>query len=173
MTKTIGSTRNDSNKLDREVGTPLKYLSNFTRSLDLSLINCEVESNLWWVKNYVISEKLNTLQGVADSNANPPILTTKETLTNRATFQINNTDLYVVIVTLSINDNIKFLESIKQRFKRKISWNKYRSEPKQQGNLLDYSNHKNYYKSICIGNLLWQTNTTISRTINFRGKLEE
>ena len=130
MTKTIGSTRNDSNKLDREVGTPLKYLSNFTRSLDLSLINCEVESNLWWVKNYVISEKLNTLQGVADSNANPPILTTKETLTNRATFQINNTDLYVVIVTLSINDNIKFLESIKQRFKRKISWNKYRSEPK-------------------------------------------
>ena len=59
-----------------------------------------------------------------------------------------------MIVTLSINDNIKFLESIKQRFKRKISWNKYRSEPKQQGNLLDYSNHKNYYKSICIGNLL-------------------
>ena len=46
MTKTIGSTRNDSSKFDREVGTPLKYLSNFTRSLDLSLINCEVESNL-------------------------------------------------------------------------------------------------------------------------------
>ena len=173
MAKTIGTTRNDSNKLDREVVAPLKYLSNFSRYLDLPLINCEVESNLWWVKNCVTSEKLNTLQVVADSNANTPILTTKETLINRATFQIDNTDLYVVIVTLCINDNIKFLESIKQGFKRKISWNKHRSEPKQQENLLDYSNHKNYYKSICIGNLLRQTNTTISRKINFKGKLEE
>ena len=110
---------------------------------------------------------------VADSNVNPPILTTKETLRNRATFQINNTDLYVVIVTFSINDNIKFLESIKQRFKRKTSWNKYRSAPKQQGSLLDYSNYKNYYNSSCIGNLLRQANTATSRKINFKGKLEE
>ena len=36
--------------------------------------------------------------------------------------------LHVPVVTLSINDNIKFLENIKQRFKRTISWNKYRSE---------------------------------------------
>ena len=46
MAKTIGTTRNDSNKLDREVVAPLKYLSNFSRYLDLPLINCEVESNL-------------------------------------------------------------------------------------------------------------------------------
>ena len=32
------------------------------------------------------------------------------------------------VVTLSINDNIKFLENIKQGFKRTTSWNKYRSE---------------------------------------------
>ena len=50
------------------------------------------------------------------------------TTTTGATFQINNVELYVPIVTLSINDNIKFLENIKQRFKRTISWNKYRSE---------------------------------------------
>ena len=41
---------------------------------------------------------------------------------------ITSTNLYVPIVTLSINDNIKFLENIKQGFKRTISWKKYRSE---------------------------------------------
>ena len=39
-------------------------------------------------------------------------------------FMINGTKLYVPAVTLSINDNIKFLENIKQEFKRTISWNK-------------------------------------------------
>ena len=42
----------------------------------------------------------------------------------------------MLVVTLSINDNIKFLENIKQRFKRAISWNDYRFEittqPKKQ-----------------------------------------
>ena len=40
----------------------------------------------------------------------------------------NNAKLYIRVVTLSINDNIKFLENIKQGFTRKISWSKYRSE---------------------------------------------
>ena len=38
------------------------------------------------------------------------------------------TKLYVPVVTLSDNDNITFLEKIKQGSKRTISWNKYRSE---------------------------------------------
>ena len=38
-----------------------------------------------------------------------------------ATSQINNAKLYVPVVTLSINDNIKILENIKQGFKRTIS----------------------------------------------------
>ena len=41
---------------------------------------------------------------------------------------ITRTKLYVSVVTLSVNDNIKFLENIKQGFKRTVSWNKYRSE---------------------------------------------
>ena len=45
-----------------------------------------------------------------------------------ATSQINNAKLYVPVVTLSTNDNIKFLENIKQGFIKTISWNKYRSE---------------------------------------------
>ena len=41
---------------------------------------------------------------------------------------------------LSINDKIKFLQNIKQGFKRTISWNKYRSEKTTQtkNNNLDY-----------------------------------
>ena len=43
-------------------------------------------------------------------------------------FQTNNAKLYVPVATLSINDNIKFLIRIKQRFRKTISLNKYRSE---------------------------------------------
>ena len=41
---------------------------------------------------------------------------------------------------MSINDNIKILENIKQGFKITISWNKYRSEITTQpkNNNLDY-----------------------------------
>ena len=52
----------------------------------------------------------------------------EEIQTTGATFQINNAKLYVPVVTLSINNNIKFLENRKEGFKRKISWNKYRSK---------------------------------------------
>ena len=40
----------------------------------------------------------------------------------RATFQTNSTKLYVPAVTLFTNNNIKFLENLKQGFKRKVSW---------------------------------------------------
>ena len=50
------------------------------------------------------------------------------TETAGATFQINNAKLYVPVVTLSINHNIKFLDNIKQGFKRILSSSKYRSE---------------------------------------------
>ena len=48
--------------------------------------------------------------------------------TTGATFRISNASLYVLVVILSISDNIKFLENVKQGFKRTISENKYRSE---------------------------------------------
>ena len=62
------------------------------------------------------------------------------TETTGATFQISNAKLYVPVVTLPLNDSIKFLENIKQEFKRAISWNKYRSEITTQtkNNNLDY-----------------------------------
>ena len=60
--------------------------------------------------------------------------------TTGVNFVITSTKLYVPIVTLSVNYNIRFLENIKQGFKRTISWNKYRSEIATQpkNNNLDY-----------------------------------
>ena len=62
----------------------------------------------------------------ANLNANPPV---QEAAV-----------IYFPLVTLFIEDNIKFLENIKQGFKRTISWNKYRSEitAKRKNNNLDY-----------------------------------
>ena len=62
------------------------------------------------------------------------------TLKTCATFQINKCKLYVPVVTLSVNDNMEFLENTNQGFKRTISWNKYRSEIATQlkNNLVDY-----------------------------------
>ena len=94
--------------LNIEITIPLKYLSNFCRSLGLPLINCEIELDLSWAKDCVLIEQNNSITGVS--------------------FAITSTKLYVPAVTLSINDNIKFLETMKQGFKRTISWNKYRSE---------------------------------------------
>ena len=42
---------NNNNILDAEVVVPLKYLSNFWRSLDLPLISYEIELDLSWSKN--------------------------------------------------------------------------------------------------------------------------
>ena len=57
-----------------------------------------------------------------------------------STFQISNAKLHVSVATLSINDSIRFLENLKQGFKRTISWNKYRSQKTTQpkNNNLDY-----------------------------------
>ena len=84
--------------------------------------------------------KYQELLEYANPATDPPIAYAPPTKTSSAKFQINKGKLYVPVVTLSINDNIKFLENIKQGFKRTISWNKYRSEMKTQpnNNNLDY-----------------------------------
>ena len=77
---------------------------------------------------------------VANSNANCPDQAARVTETTSASLQINNARLYVPVVTLSINDTIKFLKTIKQTFKRKLPWNKNRSEitTQPQNNNMDY-----------------------------------
>ena len=58
--KTTGKTPNDGIAKDVEIIVPLKYLSNFWRSLEIPLINCEVELLLTWSKDYVITNFINT-----------------------------------------------------------------------------------------------------------------
>ena len=100
----------------------------------------KIELDLSWSRYCAISEISRTPAIPANPNANPPVPAASETQTTSSTFQIDNAKLYVLVATLSINDNIKFLESIKQRFKRTISWTKYRSEitTQQQKKNLDY-----------------------------------
>ena len=59
---------------------------------------------------------------------------------------IFSTKLYDPVATLSINNNIKFLENTKQGFKRTISWNKYKSEltTESKSNYLDYLIHPTF-----------------------------
>ena len=59
-TKIIGSRPDDNNTFDTEGAVQLKYLSNFWRSLDLLLINCEIYLHLAWSKDCIISETLKT-----------------------------------------------------------------------------------------------------------------
>ena len=100
----------------------------------MPLSKCEIELDLSWSKECIISEISITPRIPGNPDANPPILTVAVIQTNRGTFQQNNTKLYVPVVTLSPNDNIKFLENIQQGFKRTISWNKYRPEITTQPN---------------------------------------
>ena len=84
---------------------PLKYRSNFWRTLEMPLINCEIDLILDWSANCVI-----VYTDVAD---------------HVPTFTITETNLYVPVVTLSTQDNAKLLPQLKSGFKRTISCNKY------------------------------------------------
>ena len=79
-------------------------MSNFCRSLYLPLFNCDLS----WSKDFIISEISRTPE--IDAYSPAPVVTATET--NNATFQINNAKFYVPVVTLSINNIIKFLKNI-------------------------------------------------------------
>ena len=138
--KLKGNTPNGNNILNGEDVVLLRYLSNFWRFLDLSLINCEIELHLSWSKECIISAISIKPGVVADTDANPPFSDVAAVQKTGTAFQTNNAKLYVPVVTLSISDSIKLLENTKQEFKRTISWNKCRSEITTQpkNNNLDY-----------------------------------
>ena len=106
--KITGQTGNDGTK-DVEIMVPLNYLSNFWRTLEMPLINCEVNLILTWSSRCVL---------IATAVQN-----------QAATFEITDTKLYVPVVTLSTQENTKFLQQLKSGFKRVINWNKYLSKP--------------------------------------------
>ena len=99
--KITSSTGNNGTK-NVEIMFPLKYLSNVWRTLEMSLINCEISLILTWYANCVISSSAQA-----------------------TTFVRNDTNLYVPVITLSIDDYAKLLQQVKSRFERTITWNKY------------------------------------------------
>ena len=106
--KFTGQTGDDGTK-DVEIMVPLKYLSNFWRTLEMPLINCEIN---------LILTRSSTCAIVSTDIANQV-----------ATFEITNTKLYVPVVTLSTQENAKLLQQLKSGFKKVINWNKYLSKP--------------------------------------------
>ena len=104
--KITGKTPNNNNVKDVEIIVPLKVLSNFWSTLEMPLINCEVNLILIWSTTCIIT------------NSN-----------GAGAFAITDTKLYVPVVTLSTQENTKFLQQVKSGFKRVINWNKYLSKP--------------------------------------------
>ena len=88
-----------------KVVVPLKYLSNFFRSLEMPLINCKIKLNLTWKKECVLS-----------------------TDAGDAVFIINGTKMYVPVFTLSKEDNKDFIEQQNKGFQRSIYWNEYKTK---------------------------------------------
>ena len=96
---------NNIARINVKVAVPLKYLSNFFRSLEMPLINCKIKLNLTWKKECVLS---------ADGG--------------NAVFIINDTKLYVPVVTLSKEDNKDFIEQQNKKFQRSIYWKEYKTK---------------------------------------------
>ena len=103
-----------------QIMVPLQYLGYFWRTLEMPLINCEINILLIW------SDKC--------------IIVTGDYGDREPKFEITNRKLYVPVVTLSAQGNEKLLQQLKVDFKKTFTWNKYQSEPTIQTRNR-YSNH--------------------------------
>ena len=106
--KRTGKTPADRNTKNVDIIVLLKYLSNFWRTLEMPLINCEVNLELTWSRDCVITNS-----------------------TREGKFAITERKLYVPVVTLSTQDNANLLQQLKSSFKRITNWNKYESSVKR------------------------------------------
>ena len=91
--KITGKTPNNGNTKDVEMIVPLKYFSNFWRTLEMPFINCEVNLILTWSKDSIITNSAG-----------------------EGKFAITETKLYVPVIILSTKDNEKLLQQLKSGF---------------------------------------------------------
>ena len=85
---------------------PLKYLSNFWRSIAIQSINCKIHLELNWIEDCILSDG-------GDS----------------AKFKITDAKLHVPIATLSIKYEVSLTKQLSDGFKRSLYWNKYQTVP--------------------------------------------
>ena len=104
-----------------ELALPLKYLGNFWRALNMPLISCEISLELKRNKNCIIT----SLEEREVDDGSPVV---RDDSPTGATLAINDCKLYIPVVTLSKDDEIKLLTNLKSGFTREIEWNKYRSQ---------------------------------------------
>ena len=109
-TNIVGKTPEDNDSLtNAKVVIPLKHLSNFWRSLNIPLINCEVELILTWSKNCVLADMT-----VRDAEGDNPAIVAPTGLE----FKITDTKLYVPVVSLSKEKLYKTFRTIKIRIQK-------------------------------------------------------
>ena len=101
--KTANHNNGNSFVKDTKIVVPLKYLSNFWRSLEMPLIN---NLELSWIEDCILSSAGNS-----------------------ANFEITDVKLHVPIVTLSTKDSVNLTKQLNEGFKRSVYWNSYQAKP--------------------------------------------
>ena len=94
-----------------KIAVPLKYITNFFRSLELPLINTQLYIELNWTKHSIMTD--------ADDN-------------NASGFQITKTELYVPVITSNTQNNKKLSDLLRKGFKRLVFWNEYKSKIRRE-----------------------------------------
>ena len=90
----------NGNTKNIQIVVPLKNLSNFWRTLEMPLINCEISLDLTWSKKCVMSFAVGKTE-FRIPESKPPF------------------------ITLWTEENSKLLKQLESGFKRKTNWNKY------------------------------------------------
>ena len=114
-------------KNETEIVVPLNNLSNFWRTLNIPLINCEIELILTWSKNCALADM--TMRAAGNNDDLPAIVAPAG-----FKFQITDTKLYVPVVILLKENDKKLLEQLRSGFKRTLKLNRYRSQMTVQSN---------------------------------------
>ena len=97
----------------QKIAVPLKYLSNFFKSLEMALINCKIHLELNWNNNCVMYGADTYAGGDNDND-------------KELTFQITSTKLYVPVVSLSTKNNENLIKQLDGGFKRSVDGNEYK-----------------------------------------------
>ena len=127
LEKVTNNDSNDNNTKDIEIVVPLKYLKKFEevwRTLDMPLINCEINLILIWSENCILTDI--TQAAIPAQGDNPERIAINAA--TYAIFKVTGTKLYVPVVTLSFQNDNKLLGQLKTKFKETIQWKKYRPE---------------------------------------------